>query len=659
MTQASAKEEMRISIFFLVVTVSCSNAFDTLSPIIPSRLEGKTRGHAIHVAELKVGTPRQTLRLALDFSGSKVYTYETFDETDSSTYSPVGGGSDLLWVGGRRIRPPFETDEMLVLEKTMGSNPDGAFIDGLLGVGPSSPLWFVWKEATFSSGAVTLGTMSDIIREANTFGRLEHPHQLENYISCEVGFSGLCKTKALVGPNLDPVTVIFSFEERRTLVPGFIFLSYVGTKNVYKDPLSRWDDFPIVFTNLSARSKSTTVSTRIRKEDLVSATETSGKELNLDITSSNDTVYIGRTAWRSFSMHRYWIHHDANIIDWRVQKEFSSFPSFLLIAFAFLATWWIGSSIGEWDIRWRSRGITIFLIGLITGLALTTVWVPSTRQSIREFLLVDIFFQISLYVFAIASSLCLFLHMAMRRGAGPRTMWMYRIFGFTLAEEIAYRTHWKTVMSHTWSTKDRNMLPDSVRRGGYIGIQYAGHPKYIKKKKYDRLLPYNLSSIRGEQDIDWTSSPPVQMVYHYADLGSQRLWSLVSCCVNGMLFISILYAWFSTREDTLTGIGSVVLMSFFILVMCYHFFSIFYHRAGHHSLPWYAYVLALILFLGLLATIAEVYVFYPFVHRFIPDYSATPSIVTLFFILVMVYFAETVAKSLVSLRGILYHHKTT
>ncbi|MHA1679632.1 MAG: hypothetical protein ACTSUE_01405 [Promethearchaeota archaeon] len=585
------------------------------------------------MADIKFGTPRKTLRAGLDFSESKITTLLPQTEDISSTYTPSSGGSDLVWIAGKRLRLHVQTDPYRVEALCTRC-------EGLLGVSPASPLWVVWKEATFGSGAVSLGALADIIQDANMFNRLEDPSQLKNHIQCTIGFTdGLCKTTALAGPNKDLVTVIFSFQERRTLLPDSVWDAYTTGKNIETTSVEEWGDLELDFIDLTPGSPDTIVSTRIRAHDIVSEAETGEPQLNLGVSGSNTTLYIGRTAFRSFFVHVRWIPNTIHVVNWKVEKSYSGYTGFVLLAIGISLVWWKGSRTGMWSVHWKPRPQRILALFFFTTVAVVTIWVGSTRCAMREFLLVDIFFQISIYLFVLTTWACILLHVFMRYGYGKHTAWYYSILGMTYSEETFVREHEKYQKEHgsrVNSSTERNLIHT--------------HDRLKNIMNFSANTSAGKSSSKGT--LPWST-----YVWYNSDVGSQRLWSIITFCADMILFSTLILAWNTTREDTLTGIGSLLLFSFMIVIASYHLICHFYHRSGHHAVGWYVFMTVTAIYLVLLILIVEVYIYYPFVHRFVPDYSNTPSIISFLFTLGLFYFAESIAKTRVSKRGILYRNK--
>ena len=632
------KVPVALVLLLLCFLCTTSHGFDSLVDLIPSRLEGKTRGESVHVADLKFGTPRKTLRAGLDFASETISTIVPQNEDVSSTYTPAAGGSDLMWIAGKRLRLPVTTDPYRV-----ETHCDRC--EGLLGVGPSSLLWVVWKEATFGSGAVSLGALADIIQDANWFNRLEEPSQLENHIQCTIGFTdGLCKTTALVGPNKDLATVIFSFKERKTLLSDPVWDAYTAGKNIELTSTEDWGDLEMDFIDLTPDSPDTIVSTRIRAHDIISESETGKPQLNIGLSESNTTIYIGRTAFRSFFVHMRWIPNTINIINWKVEKSYDGYIGFVLLAIGISLVWWKGTPTGMWSIHWKPRSRRVIAVVFFIIVAVVTIWVGRTRCAIREFLLVDIFFQLTIYTLSLILGPFLVLHAFMQYGYGRDTKWYYNILGLTYAEEmfvIKHEEHQRTQGSQSQPSSGRILVRKKDRLKNIMNYSVSQAPSRRIGDKERSTLPFLL--------------PNSSYVWYNADLGSQRLWSVITFCADMLLFSTLILAWNTTREDTLTGIGSLLLFSFMIIIAAYHLISHFYHRSGHHAMGWYMFIALNLIYLVLLVLLAEVYIYYPFIHRFVPDYSNTPSIISFLFTLGLFYFAESIAKTRVSRRGLLYH----
>lgn len=94
-------------------------------------------------------------------------------------------------------------------------------------MGPGSPIWLVWPDATFSAGAITLGRRQPPVTGS---GRAR--------IACEVLDDNLCTSTAEVF-GVD-YRVRFRFRSAYTVVPGAVYDAYVGTRSVSNTPVDSW-----------------------------------------------------------------------------------------------------------------------------------------------------------------------------------------------------------------------------------------------------------------------------------------------------------------------------------------------------------------------------------------------------------------------------------
>jgi hypothetical protein len=567
-------------------------------------LEGKTRGESIHVVELKAGTPRTTLRLALDYEGVGVTTITPYSEEISSTYSPAGGGSDEVIIAGKRVRLPFTADPLRVAE--LGCST----CEGLLGVGASSPLWIVWKEATFGSGAISLDGLAHTVKDAERFNRMEIREQKRNAIACDVGFSGLCRTEALVGPDKELNTVIFSFESSRTLVPPSVYDAYTAGKNIFDTPRDKWPDLDFEFTTLTNTSKDAVLEARVRRHDIVASTHTGSPELLLaPQTDFPNTTFLGRPAWRSFFVFKDWETNEAKIFNWKVEKDLTHYARFILATSGFLLMWWKGTPSGEWGLAWKFRPFKMVGCVLISVLSIVTIWIDGTRCALLGFTPVDIYAQVFTYSTLLLLVPAVLIHLLMWQGYSRQSKWMFEyLMGLTHSEEEAIRLEKVKKTSSEPLPSEASVTPPrwmTIPSGQHI---YAN--------------PFLLSL---------NPAPPhyARGMFHY-ELGSQRVWAVINFCFETLLILTTLLAWWSTREDTLAGFGSLMIVSFLLINTTYHFIAQMYHRSGWHNAMWYGFLGWILVFL---------------IATYVLDYGNTPIVITALFSLVLFYFAEHLAAT--------------
>jgi hypothetical protein len=650
----------------LALTSTMGSAFVFLD-VIPSRLEGKTRGETIHVVEIKAGTPRTTLRLALDYEGVGVVTPEPYTEEISSTYSPAGGGSDEVIIAGKRLRLPFSADLLRVEELACET------CEGLLGVGPSSPLWVIWKEATFGSGAISLDGLAYEVRDAERFNRMEIREQKRNAIDCDVGYSGLCRTEALVGPDRELNTVIFSFETSRTLVPPTVYDAYTAGLNIFDNDLDEWPDLQFEFTVLTNDSKDSSFKARIRRHDIVSDTRLGTPELLIaPQTVLPNTTIIGRPAWRSFFVYKDWITNEAQIFNWKVEKEFTYYGRFILSVSGLVLMWWKGTETGEWAIKWKFRPIRVVAAGVVSVFTIVTIWVDSTRCALLGFTLMDAYLQSFTYLFVILLACAIFVHLLMWQGYSMKSRWIYEgIMGLTHTEEEA------VILERKDYDKRSSPLPSAAARrtptppvvslgrqanfavpNGYQARRIAQHVRRDcpAGARLANTNPFHMRPSGGPERLIETFSNPFQStihpsppVYHdgafHSMIGSQRLWSIISFSFETLVLFTTFMIWSTVREDTLSGFGALMIFSFILINSTYHFLVQMYHRSGWHNALWYFFMAIQLAFVLLTYAVAIYFVFYPFSLRFVPDYGNTPIVITALFSVVLFYFAEYLADT--------------
>lgn len=338
----------RIITIAVVLCVLCSSSSAragghtskwTPSEIVPSRMVGTHLDEEIHVASVRVGTPERELDLVLDFAGDGVIVSSvptrgvtagdiaSSDPADwSSSYAPVGGGSDMLRLTGtRRYRVPVSHDTQAA---AMLGCPA---CNGVLGVGPGSPIWLVWSRATFSAGTITLGHKQPQVKGA---GRAR--------IQCETLSPALCKSQATVYGH--SYNVSFEFRSIFTEVPWEVYDKFVGSRSVSRDAVRRWPSLKLEFASAEAPVDPRHVVLKIAPQSLLGDSRSGGaRTLLLRRSSDPDSsdIVLGRTVWRSLMMYREFDTGRAILATFNSTKRFPTWSLVVGVVAALVLVRWV------------------------------------------------------------------------------------------------------------------------------------------------------------------------------------------------------------------------------------------------------------------------------------------------------------------------------
>lgn len=345
-------------ISLLIVLLICANMGCPRADLIPSRMEGQYLPEDIHVVRLVVGTPGRTMRFALDFSDRFMRIARPLT---SATFSHTAGGTDVVHVGRRRLRLPLRVDPEAA--ERLGCPT----CDGTLGVGSASPLWLFYGSATFTPGAVLLGTTPAPIAAARGgYSRCLGPHPT------------LCITEAQVHGHRYMVDL--SFRTAETLVPMRVYDRFVGTRSVGKDPSHRWDPLRIHFLG------GTEVA--IGAHNLVAMEKNGVRRLMVGLSPRNDTIYPGRTALRSMMIRRDFLRGTAKIIQWDTRKHRTATPLILTVVLSALFMHWtltrdgmLPSPDGQPRQHLYPDRAVLEVVG--AGLVVVAYYLPTVREAVR------------------------------------------------------------------------------------------------------------------------------------------------------------------------------------------------------------------------------------------------------------------------------------
>lgn len=309
------------------------------SEIIPSRMVGTHLDEEIHVASVRVGTPERELTVALDFAsdglivsstaagGPTAGDIATSNPVDwSSSYAPVGSGSDMIRLtGDRRYRVPVSHNSQAA---ALFGCPT---CHGVLGIGPGSPIWLVWNRATFSAGTITLGHKQPQVKGA---GRAR--------IQCEPLSTDLCVSSAVVYGKVYDVR--FQFRSIFTTVPWEVYEKYVGSRSISTVPVRKWPYLKLRFASAEAPVDPRHVTFKIAPQSLLGDSRSGEAQILLlrRSDSSNATeIVLGRSAWRSLMMYREFDTGRAIVSTYHSTKRFPTWSLVVGVVVALVLVRWI------------------------------------------------------------------------------------------------------------------------------------------------------------------------------------------------------------------------------------------------------------------------------------------------------------------------------
>lgn len=292
----------------------------------------------IHIANVRVGTPSRELIVVLNFSGDALVmssapsTGSTAGDVAgsdpaewSSSYSPLGGGTDLIQVSGRKYRVPTSFSSTAAV---LAGCPS---CHGVLGVGPGSPIWLVWSRATFSAGAVTFGRR---LPQVDGSGRTR--------IACRALETDLCVARAtLFGDTYD---VHFRFASAFTVLPAAVYDRFVGTRSVSNTPIQEWPSLKMVFASADFPVDPRRVVLRIAPSSFIGNSRTGGAQtllLRRSTDPGSNQVILSRTTFRSIMLLREFHTGTAVVVSFDSTKRFPVWALAVAIILALLlARWW-------------------------------------------------------------------------------------------------------------------------------------------------------------------------------------------------------------------------------------------------------------------------------------------------------------------------------
>jgi hypothetical protein len=362
------KEREMLLFFFLLLCAESAGGV-----VLPSRQTGQYALETYHTVDVKVGTPGRLMTLRLDFNSALLVTKIPL-QVVSRSYSPFGGGSDVVHFGGRDYR---------VLVKHDGGAMAAALgcpsCDGVLGLGSGSRVWLYSEETVFTAGAQLLD--EELLAFTRGLG------DDRGRVICLPGFTNLCTASATVRNH--PVVVFFGLPASKTIVPKPVFEDYTLGLSITRNDAEDFGDLDFTFPVVPGTGKSNGFT--LRRQDLVSKSRRGGLDLLLQSGGvDNTTVVLSQSSWRSLLMKKNHQTGTMQITSWSVNKHWSVHALLTLLVESVLFLYWILTPSGAWEMSYKPMWkIGAEAAGAI--LAVVTYALPATQTALQGHVEVNIF----------------------------------------------------------------------------------------------------------------------------------------------------------------------------------------------------------------------------------------------------------------------------
>lgn len=517
--------------------------------VVPVQMEGAEEGAEVPVARIKVGYTDETLRLALDFYSVGVTVSSHVPWMRSITYM-AASGIDVVEMCHRRIRIPVRYD------------PEAAVLagcptcDGTLGLGRFNPLWMAWKSVTLSGGAMIL----DQSRKRSHVVSLSHGEPAK----CIRGHRGFCLTEARIGDKT--YLLDFAFQTQETYLPPEVYEKYVGIRSLEKDPPSSWKDLKMWVGDNKVV---------IGRDHIIPMSRLGTRKLlvkpnnNNNIAEvGNDTIVLGRAAWRALRVVRDTEAETITVVSWNCNRSHTSWGWLLLIlAGLFLLRWktthdalWVRGNDGLYPDR-----ILIEIFAAIIGFA--SYFLPSVREGLENFQ------RFSIYSIVVISTL---------------VAWMI----FTLAIYYSDKTEW---IGDIFLVSKKPALPPNWSPPS---PSFASHGAPLPPEMRRKPPPEGTLLLRF----------------------SPRVAIMRTMAVETILLLSTILLLNETREDTLAGLFPFLFTVGYLFILFYWGWLALYYTPNIS--PWLVWILWWIYYIVLVGTsawVTAVEIVIPFFEREVPE----------------------------------------
>ncbi len=283
-----------VFIFFIISGVFSKTVLD-------AEIDRRLKGIENYVSYVTIGTPHITYKLLVDFDYDKIVIWRNM-KTYSTSYTTDNGGIDWLIVGRESYRIPVVSDPY---RRTLYGKKQCLDCEGVIGLSPSSVIWKIWPEISFSRSRIILGDINP---------EISHDHLSESGVLHCKNRTGFCHTFGRVKSNSfdEKLNIIIDPSSQEIVIPYKLYDRYMYGKNVYKDDYTSWDQFefnletedPTTVSDISIKASKTNISFKIDPASLIHYTTNNGRYFLLKRGNDNENMQLGTEFLKKFVSHK-------------------------------------------------------------------------------------------------------------------------------------------------------------------------------------------------------------------------------------------------------------------------------------------------------------------------------------------------------------------
>ena len=348
------------------------------------------------------------------------------------------------------------------------------------------------------------------------------------------------------------LTIIIGANTEKTLLPVILYDKYTDGLNVM-DNTDPDDWGPIHFVFPVSDPNKRDNEWRLRAQDIVADSRKGGVELLLAGSGSPDTVILSRSAWHSMMFRRDFLGRKAQVVHYESARRLSLYNAIGFIVVSLCYFYWTLEPAGIWSFRLKNGFVIFATDGISISFSVATIIVSATSQTLWSYPEMGAF-----VIFTSVMLICWILY-------GD----MVYIFH--------YRDMFGSVKVYLKQTK----------------------PITISQRIYTLgLTPADKSAARKELE-----NARIMGTFH------PRTWVVLTISRQALVIITLLLLAFETRNETLGYLSTTALGLLLIFtVLVYGFVAIL--------MPFKRVTFAWLLFYISVAYLVDIYIFAPFLERF-------------------------------------------
>ena len=561
--------------------------------ILPTYYTGVYLNQITWVVELQVGTLTKKIKAVIDRSGSELITAFVLDNSISRSYGQFGDNIDIVLIGSEEIL--FN----VVYNPTAPSLYGCSDCSAVLGVGSASPIYLHYTTVLYTPGSILLDESTD---------SFDYLSRGDGKFECELFTPEPCVTTGTVLGYT--VRILFGqSNEPHTLLPGYVYDKYVGTRSLAKNSTDEWNDLVIKIPVVAGSGDTNQII--LRKEHIVAQSSFSGRQLTIAVNPDNTTVVLGRPAQIDYMLRLHRSKKTATVKSILIEKHDTLGGLLGAIVMAVLFHRWRGTPSGMWGALGYQAPGKIFVLGFTMIASVVFYSMEEYQDALEPFPVVNVYIGVVIFGMVLWSTISVFVYFA----------WVRNLFGFvekTYLTDLPNKVAQIEPMRVTASEKKTHEFRLENLKGSNLFDfrEFCKHPVRCRKSNDTRHSSKvnSFMLVEGTEQVSEKKekTKKKEVIVRF----NPRLWTVSSIAVESVVLTLTLLVFLETRAEALWGITPTLFILYILHTYLYYFCVMMGLGRGPTSVAWVGFQVYMGSIIVGTFIVAQKYIVGPTVERF-------------------------------------------